>query len=242
MKEIKSYIKNFQFEFDYSYHIDRIIKKFGYWEPHVLTYIFQQVKPGMVAVDVGANAGYQTIIMADRVGSAGKVYAFEPNPDTRLRLIRNLELNPELLSRVVVSEKGVGNKSDIFYLSIDDRPEAFGNAGLIENSSNPEHLKVEVVTLDEFIPEEISFIKIDVEGMELEVLQGAIQKIKDNHPIIVFETLTTEPPETHKPIEDFLRQFDYKIYCYDQKGEYLMETGYPYYPAEDCMAIYMGKN
>lgn len=82
----------YEFDFDYSYHIDRIIKEYKIWEHHVVAYIANVVKEGCVTVDVGANAGYHTLLMADLGGKTGSVHAFEPNPRTcaRLKKISNL--------------------------------------------------------------------------------------------------------------------------------------------------------
>lgn len=236
--EILDFLQKFKFEFDPRYLIDRIILQHGCWEPQVLSYISNFTKPGMLAVDVGANAGYHTLLMADLVGPNGQVYAFEPNPDTRQRLIRNLELNPEVQDRVRVCSEGIGSAEETLYVFSDDRPQSLGNASLCKEPPSDHSLAIQVVRLDDYIKSPISLIKIDVEGMELGVLEGCEKHIEDDRPIIIYETLVTSAPEVHKPIEDFLKQYDYRIFCPSLNGENLVEISYPIYPYDDCVAIY----
>ena len=65
----------------------------GYWEPRTTETIVDLLRPGMVAIDVGANLGYFTVLMASLVGASGRVIAFEPNPRTADRLRSSLMLN-----------------------------------------------------------------------------------------------------------------------------------------------------
>lgn len=236
--EVRNYLNNIKFEFNPEFLIDRVILRDGCWESHVLSYICSFIKEGMVAVDVGANAGYHTLVMAQRVGPSGKVYAFEPNPLTRQRLERNLTLNPELAERTIVSHNGIGALEKIMHVQSDDRSGSLGNAMLVNDQSHANSTAVKVVTLDQHVPEKISFLKIDVEGMELDVLHGARQHIAHERPVIVFETITTAPPEAHKPVEDFLSTFDYRILCTTPDGSNLMQIGYPHFPQDDSVALY----
>lgn len=65
----------------------------GYWEMWLTEVMAQVVRPGMTAVDVGANLGYFTLLMADLVGPGGRVEAFEPNPSIAARLRRSVSVN-----------------------------------------------------------------------------------------------------------------------------------------------------
>src|SRR5436853_284660 len=53
----------------------------GYWEPWITVFVARQLRPGMVAIDVGANYGYYSLLFAALVGDTGHVYAIEPNPE-----------------------------------------------------------------------------------------------------------------------------------------------------------------
>jgi FkbM family methyltransferase len=65
----------------------------GFWEPWTTSALTQLVKPGMVCVNIGANVGYFTLLLADLVGPKGQVIAFEPNPRAFELLRANLEIN-----------------------------------------------------------------------------------------------------------------------------------------------------
>jgi FkbM family methyltransferase len=165
------------------------------------------------AVDVGANVGPLTLLMAKIVRS-GTVIAIEPGPPICERLKRNLRLNPELEKNVRVFQVGVADKAGSLMWSEDQNNR--GNAGLLGSVGTP----VEVVTLDSIISsigtERLDFIKIDVEGMEYEVIIGASDSIRKYRPIIYYETL--------EPFRAF-RGFD----IYGEIYNRLHELGYHHY-------------
>jgi FkbM family methyltransferase len=80
---------------------------FGTYEPEVQTEIRRYVTPGAIAIDVGANVGWHTLLMAARAGSTGRVYAFEPNDSTRQRLVSAVEAND--LAQVTVDGRAVAD-------------------------------------------------------------------------------------------------------------------------------------
>jgi FkbM family methyltransferase len=165
------------------------------------------------AVDVGANVGPLTLLMAKIVRS-GKVIAIEPGPPICERLKRNLRLNPDLEKNVRVFQVGLADKAGSLMWSEDQNNR--GNAGLLDSVGSP----VEVVTLDSIIAsigtERLDFIKIDVEGMEYEVIIGASDSIRKYRPIIYYETL--------EPFRAF-RGFD----IYGEIYNRLHELGYEHY-------------
>jgi FkbM family methyltransferase len=128
--------------------------------------------PGATVLDVGANVGAYSLLFAQWVGQSGKVYAFEPSPAMRAGLVRHLRLN------------GLDHVVDIVPAAVADRCTEMdfttappdGMHRLLTSSSGNGTLRVPVVTLDGFCSERgvrPSIIKIDVEGFELSVLQGA---------------------------------------------------------------------
>jgi FkbM family methyltransferase len=159
----------------------------GCYDPATLRVIQRVLKDGEVAVDVGANVGALTLPMAKIVGSAGQVVAVEPGPETYRRLLRNLEMNPSISARVHAFPVGLGEKAgDLFWR---EDPVNLGNAGLLGSKG----VRVPVRTLDELVGDlvvtRIDFIKIDVEGMELEVLKGAQQTTQKFRPVVYYESL-----------------------------------------------------
>ena len=158
----------------------------GSYDPHSISVINKFLKIGGCGVDVGANVGALTLIMAKQVNTTGKVIAFEPGPPIFQRLKFNIELNPATNEIISCKCIGISNKNGKLYWNEDMNNR--GNGSLLGNSGVP----VAVVTLDDILRHEsrlIDFIKIDVEGMELEVIQGAIKILKKYKPVIYFETL-----------------------------------------------------
>ncbi len=123
---------------------------------------------------MGSHHGYSTIILSKTVGKDGKVYAFEPFPENIKILKRNMEINN--LRNVVIIEKAVGRSNEKIII--------YGSDGV--NIQNREKAyKSEVVPLDEYKDIKIDAIKIDVEGYECEVLEGAKEILKKNPNIIL---------------------------------------------------------
>lgn len=169
------------------------------WEEHIIEALEKYVRPGSVAVDVGAHIGTHTLTMSRLVGPSGRVYAFEPVKKIYRELCRNLELNG--ITNVVPLRFALGK----------------GPASVIE--MNPIHPgeeggtsvghggdQVELRTLDSFGFEQVSLIKIDVEGFELPVLDGAEETIRRNRPVLVAEILggydyETAPPDARMQID-----------------------------------------
>ncbi len=151
----------------------------GYWEYWITDFVWRNVKPGQVTVDVGANHGYYTLLLADLVGPQGKVHAFEPNP----RLAELLGLNIAVNGFWHVAEARVEALGDRdgetarFVVPLRDPK----NAHLVRPGQRlPEDLdaarlavhEVPLASLDEAVPGRADFLKIDVEGAEEAVWRG----------------------------------------------------------------------
>jgi len=149
----------------------RGIKKGKEREPELLHVIREEVKGGMTVMDLGANIGYITLLMADLVGPNGKVYAVEPDPANVERLRDNVQMN-NFQDRVEVFPIGISNrmgKAD-FYVG------KSSNLGGMTKTKNtkPKPIPVEITTMTEFCKELYppELIKFDIEGSEVEVLDG----------------------------------------------------------------------
>ena len=144
----------------------------GYWEPRTTEAIVDRLKPGMTAIDVGANLGYFTILMSLLVGPRGHVLALEPNPDAVRRLAGSLLING-LGDRVDVHQELVGE--------IDGRevnlviPKHFSGGAHATAHRRDGHGNLDVRTrrLDG-LPgaANATLVKIDAEGMEEAIWQG----------------------------------------------------------------------
>ena len=138
-----------------------------------------------ICIDIGANVGDYSLELLKK--TRAKVLAFEPVPATFERLRENLA---PYQNRIVIENKGVGSANGI--LSIHYNPEASAHASFsneieaIDYISNDFKSDVEVVTLDSYCAShgmtDIDFIKIDTEGFESEVFQGAAETLKNIQP------------------------------------------------------------
>ncbi|MDD4106593.1 MAG: FkbM family methyltransferase [Candidatus Shapirobacteria bacterium] len=158
------------------------------YEPYETKLILGQTKKGDVVVDVGANIGYYTILLADKVGKTGKVYAFEPDKINFEILKKNIEANN--LNNVVAVNAAAGSKNEtnILYRS----EENLGDHKLYDNfqfsKSNFQKEKVKIIKLDDYLKNiKINLMKIDTQGWEPEVIAGAKGLIEENKPVMFLE-------------------------------------------------------
>lgn len=193
-----------------AYRIERIIMYEHFYDRKTLLYIKRLIRKGDIIVDIGANIGSMTIPLAYHAGPSGKVFAFEPGPIFFDRLAENIIENPQLSDCVECINLGLSEATGFMYYN--------RRNAVLSNRKNG--LKVSVTTLDEFLKNKLSqkldFIKIDVEGMELEVIRGALDIINNFKPIILLETLVKK--DTHgkiKRILNLLRNFSYEFFEID---------------------------
>jgi FkbM family methyltransferase len=156
---------------------------FGTYEPEITNLILRTLRPGNVAFDIGANAGYYSLLMAGIVGDSGQVHSFEPNPKLAAMLKESLVVN-SFERRVCVNSVAVGARTEHgleFFVS--QLPENSGISSLkphawaIASSAYADNkILVDTTTLDEYVRahgiERCDLIKIDVEGTEDSVLRG----------------------------------------------------------------------
>ena len=156
----------------------------GYvWEPHIVASIEEHVVSGSVAVDVGAYMGVHALLMGRLVGQAGRVYAFEPQRKMFRELRHNVRLNG--LGDVVAPLRyALGEENAV--VEMDAPRKGIYEGGVAVGAGGD---RVEMRTLDSFGFENVSLIKIDVEGFEDAVLAGAAQTIRASKPVILIEIL-----------------------------------------------------
>ncbi len=146
-----------------------------------VTQILQiQLRPGMVVIDVGANIGYHTLHAARLVGPTGQVYAVEPGPDNLDCLRENVRFNQFDNIEILPYAAGAERRHQDFYLKANQATHGFYRTGVSRVIST---LRVRLVPLDEVIKGPVDFVKIDVEGAEIEVLRG-MQGILEANPAI----------------------------------------------------------
>lgn len=242
---IDNYLGQYKLKLNSDFAIDSHFLNKGQWEDHLRAYIQYFVRPGAVCIDVGANIGIHTITMAHAAGLTGKVFAFEPATVTYPRLLENIALNPWLQDRIVTEKLGVSDTPGTLKLFASG--ELQGNAYMGQynekfwNSGSADDFEVCPVTaLDSYLPSDyrVSFIKIDVEGMELEVLQGGAKMIERDRPIIVYESLVDSFDVAKiKACESFLAERGYYFFHLSLKSGKLIPVKAPHVPP-DSLAIH----
>lgn len=190
--------------------IFRHIQKGLIWEPNIVDAIQALVRPGSTCLDVGANIGLHTIAMR-MAEPTSSVISFEPNPYIYPVLHKNLKCD----SMVTVRQIGLGKKkTDLFARSITGSNNP-GGARLfdyqMDSSSSEQDLKVDVLPLDLLNIDDISVIKIDVEGMEMDVILGAKKTIKKQRPALIIEIWDIDNPKLRLKKIRRIERFGYKF-------------------------------
>lgn len=152
---------------------------------HILNYLSQSV----YIFDIGANIGQTSFNMfrtQKNKNLSPRIYAFEPYPRTFGKLETNISLNKSM--SINAYNLGISEHKGNLHM-IQHCPSNSGGFRMTENKQNS--IEVPVISLDEFVSEQqvssVDFVKIDVEGFEVQVLKGAMKSIKQFRPIIIFE-------------------------------------------------------
>ncbi|WP_428484749.1 FkbM family methyltransferase [Rhodopila sp.] len=164
----------------------------GLWEVWVTEAIMGFVRSGMTVVDVGANLGYYTLLLADLVGASGRVHAVEPNPRMMSLLRRSLRINGYASRVSLCAEPLSERRGDHVMLHVP--------AGLPQNAylgsargDTPHAHALTTTTLDELIGEgPVDFIKIDAEGAEQAIWRGMSRVLARRNPLVVFIEFTPD--------------------------------------------------
>lgn len=160
--------------------IKNVLRSGQPWEPYILDEINKYAKPDTVVLDIGAHIGTFTMPLSNIVGKNGTVHAFEPQRKIYRELRKNCELNG--VNNVVCYRLAIGDQQQIVEMDIETYPGSEGSTGIGHGGD-----KVEMRTIDSFNFTNISFVKIDVERSEEQVLDGMINTIIQNKPVIIIE-------------------------------------------------------
>ena len=191
--------------------ISRALALYGEWAMDELDLMAQIITPGMCVLDVGAFIGTHTLAFSEFVGPMGKVYSFEPRKDIYAILSENLTINN--LQNVAALNMGLAEKQKTLNLQSLDINHSinFGRLALneSENPLRPGNYQISVSTIDDFGIEKIDVIKLDVEGMEGNVLDGAIKTVLRERPVIFCECNSLS---AGSEILEFCRTTQYETY------------------------------
>ena len=191
--------------------VSNSLQVYGEWAYKELTLMKKFILPGMSVLDVGAFIGSHTLAFSDFVGSFGKVYAFEPRKEIYSILKENIQLNA--VSNVEVFNIGLSDKNAKLYLEhVDIGVDGnFGGLALDVDAvlEKEELYGVDILTIDLLELTSVDFIKLDVEGIELNVLNGAKRTIIKNTPAIFCECNTLA---SAGGILEFAKNIGYRVF------------------------------
>lgn len=191
-------------------------------EPAFMKILRRELEKGMTAIDIGANIGYVTLIMAELVGPSGQVYAIEPHPRNYSILVKNIEANG-YAGFVSPYQMGISNVSEVSTIHISD-------ASNLHSMSATKHSKasidIQLSTLDDFMKDNSypNFIKMDIEGHEVEALEGMYNTLRNAEPPvrILMEVHPMYYSETHS-LEHPLR----RLINIGFNAKYVVSAGIP---------------
>lgn len=217
-EEAIGYVDGLRMWCDLSSYVEWSIYFKGSYELSIVNLLRRLLRPGNRVVDVGANVGAYTLVMAQRAGEKGMVAAFEPNPETYRRLQRNLELNA-LTGRVVTHQVALSAQpgNAVLHLPVPGFPNR-GIASLVKYAEvQGPTIEVPVETLDRVLAnwDSCDLIKIDTDGNDDQVLKGAFGLLERFRPNLIFEYSAVswrDADQRGVELFQFLRKLDYQVY------------------------------
>jgi FkbM family methyltransferase len=207
------------------------IDRTGVYDLGITEALFRLLKPGDTAVDVGANVGYMSSIMACRVGTQGRVMAFEPQPDVFSRLEQNVacwQACPRPTGHVEAHQIALSSRAAPGTLNVpEENDDNHVRASL--RSFDAKHVRsvpVQIRRLDDVVDPSvrIAVLKVDAERHELEVLRGAERSLQTTMTVVI-----EEHQELPTPVTQLLVEHGFTIHTVNERlvGPQLM-------PVEAC--------
>ena len=171
--------------------ISRTLWLFGVRELDHKWLLERTLEPGSTVLDVGANIGYYVLLEREIVGEHGKIVALEPSPSNFSLLKKNIELNQ--YSNIELRQQAVSDHDETreFFIAEESNLNSFHLEHLIQSATHKESILVDVKSIRSIADEigQIDYMRMDIEGHELEVLQDVIElgKAGKHLPNIIFE-------------------------------------------------------
>ena len=190
----------------------------GVSEPETKALLSSVLKSADTVFDIGAHIGEYSIIAARIVGNAGRVHAFEPNPNLYKVLQRNLELNA--IDNCIPNSVALADRHGELLLDAAGDPSEGHIRNDDSNASAGKSFRVKVVTLDDYWSAigrpKVNFIKMDIEGAELLALKGAVQLLSAHEEIVLLgealEHTTRRFGYDFQELNNFLRSLGFQLF------------------------------
>jgi FkbM family methyltransferase len=180
------------------------------------------LKPSMKVLDIGANIGYYTLMVARALRGTGQVYAFEPEPFNFRLLAANVKING--YNNVTLIRKAVcdSNREVTLFRDLDF---SGGHSLWRDNVNHPSIVEhVSATTLDSFAEniQKVDMIKMDIEGAEGRAIRGGEKLLKEQHPALFIEIsprLLRHAGDDHRDLIELLESWGYKLSMIDESGQ-----------------------
>lgn len=186
------------------------------YEPDVVATIERFCRPGWCVLDIGANIGAHTLRLAKKVGATGRVFAFEPAEYAYRKLLRNVSLNE--FNNVHAFQLALSDKN-IKQQTIRLRSSWPTDGRYVDGESIVDLQRLDDWCSDHHL-EWVDLIKLDVDGNEFEVLNGARGLLERSRPILITEVGAWHFEDLSKNPFEILRQLDYRFWNAKSLSEY----------------------
>ena len=223
-------------------HVSANIIAHGHWEAHIHRALLALIRPGFRIVEVGANVGYYTTVMAGAVGAGGFVTAFEGNPRLAGLVQRSVLLNGYAPRTRIIPKAALDQPGHIDFV-VSRRNSGGGYVTLWEGNpyDDGETLQVEAVRIDDQDVGRVDLIRIDAEGSEPFILRGAEAALRANPDIIVCLEWSVVQMGSRTSVPEFVAWLDqlgfrfWKI-CADSRLIPVSASDMPSLPNADVVA------
>ena len=200
------------------HHVCRLIRMHGVWEREQVELLNSIIRPGFRIIECGANYGCHTLFMAQKVGAAGRVIAFEPNPNVYKYLEQSIHMN-HLNDRIHLIKKGASDQKGSCTLGYEI--ENVGG-GCIDHATADHTVNIETVRIDDTVPPgaRCDLLKMDIEGHEWKAIQGAKRLFQNNpHMLVMMEwSPLSMGPTRSKELVHFMQGHGYKSWRIQNHG------------------------
>jgi FkbM family methyltransferase len=197
----------------------------GVYEPQVAEFINSQLAPGDVFYDIGANAGYFSLIAARQVGEQGRVIAFDPHPRNCATIreqwqVNNLHAHCEAVPLAVADYSGKAR----FVLTTINANCHLQNVDAPHINADGEAVDVDVVTLDAFVADHPhpTLVKMDIEGAEVSALEGARGLLRCDKPPRML--VSTHSDRLERESREILEHHGYRVEKVDRFDQMLVAS------------------
>jgi FkbM family methyltransferase len=188
----------------------------GTWETEFSEALAAEIKPGNICYDIGSYKGYYAGIMA--LKGAQQIYLFEPMPKNIQKITEMIQLNQSLPLNLVEAAVSNSDGEISFMIMEEDTMGKLEQSTFQQQNKSNQKIQVKTLAIDSLVYQQgfikPDFIKIDVEGAEFSVLQGAEKTLKEYKPVLMIEI---HSKEIGKQCLEFLQSFYQTIY--------VLETG-----------------